>query len=107
VRPALERLTRNGVEYADGSSEEVDVVVIATGFGTGLESVFRGVHDVVDGDGQPLARSGQATAASGLYVIGFDETIRGHLFEARRESKRLARTIARALKQDESGTSSA
>jgi putative flavoprotein involved in K+ transport len=107
VRPALERLTRDGVEYVDGSSEEVDVVVVATGFGTGLESVLRDTHDVVDGDGQPLARSGRPTAAPGLYIIGFDETIRGHLFEARRESKRLARTIARSLKQNESGTSSA
>lgn len=107
VRPALESLTRDGVEYADGSAEVVDVVVVATGFGTGLESMLRDVPGVVDADGQPLTRSGGATAAQGLYVIGFDETIRGHLFEARRESKRLARTIARSLKQDESGTSSA
>ena len=97
VRPALERLTRDGVQFADGSSEEVDVVVVATGFGTGLESVLRDVPGVVDDDGQPLARSGRPTAAAGLYFIGFDETIRGHLFEARRESKRLARSIARSL----------
>ena len=32
-------------------------------------------------------------------VIGFDETIRGHLFEARRDSKRLARLVARSLGQ--------
>jgi len=107
VRPALERLASGGVEYADGSSEEMDIVVVATGFGTGLESVLRDVPGVVDASGQPLARSGRPTAAPGLYVIGFDETIRGHLFEARRESKRLARTIARELKQDEAGTSSA
>jgi putative flavoprotein involved in K+ transport len=106
VRPALERLTSAVVEYTDGSSEAVDVVIVATGFGTGLERMLGDVHGVVDDDGQPLARSGKPTAA-GLYFIGFDETIRGHLFEARRESKRLARTIARSLKQDESGTSSA
>ena len=59
-------------------------MVAATGFGTGLESVLRDVPGVVDDDGQPLARSGRQTAATGLYFIGFDETIRGHLFEARR-----------------------
>jgi cation diffusion facilitator CzcD-associated flavoprotein CzcO len=107
VRPALERLTSAGVEYTDGSSETVDVVIVATGFGTGLERMLGDVQGVVDDDGQPLARSGKPTAAAGLYFIGFDETIRGHLFEARRESKRLARTIARSLKQAESGTSSA
>ena len=107
VRPALRRLTPRGVEYADGSSEEVDVVVAATGFDTGLVEMLRKVSGIVGGDGQPLARSGKATAAPGLYVIGFDETVRGHLFEARRESKRLARTVARLLRQNGSGTSSA
>jgi len=97
VRPALARLDQRGVEFADGSSSEFDVVVVATGYGTGLETILRGVPGVVSEDGQPLARSGQPTAASGLYFIGFDETIRGHLFEARRESKRLARRIARSL----------
>jgi hypothetical protein len=98
VRPALARLDQRGVEFADGSSGEFDVVVVATGFGTGLETILRSVPGVVSEDGQPLARSGQSTAASGLYFIGFDETIRGHLFEARRESKRLARRVARSLK---------
>jgi putative flavoprotein involved in K+ transport len=98
VRPALARLARGGVEFADGSSGEFDVIVVATGFGTGLETILRGVPDVVSEEGQPLARSGQPTAASGLYFIGFDETIRGHLFEARRESKRLARRVARSLR---------
>jgi cation diffusion facilitator CzcD-associated flavoprotein CzcO len=97
ARPALERLSRDGAVYADGSSEEVDVVVAATGYGTGLESVLREVTGLLDDAGQPLARSGAPTAAPGLYFIGFDETIRGHLFEARRESKRLARHIARSL----------
>jgi putative flavoprotein involved in K+ transport len=107
VRPALERLTRDGVEYADGSSEAIDVVLVAIGFGTGLEDLLRDVPDVVGDDGQPLARSGKPTSAPGLYIIGFDETIRGHLFEAHRESKRLARTIAQSLRSREAGTSSA
>lgn len=97
VRPAVERLTPSGVEFADGSSEEFDVVVLATGFGTGLDRVLRDVPGVVAEDGQPLARSGRPTAAPGLYFIGFDETVRGHLFEARRESKRLAKTVVRSL----------
>ncbi|MGH7342312.1 MAG: NAD(P)-binding domain-containing protein, partial [Candidatus Rokuibacteriota bacterium] len=106
VRPALARLTRDGVEFADGSSGEFDVVVVATGFGTGLETILHGVPDLVSEHGQPLARSGEPTAALGLYFIGFDETIRGHLFEARRESKRLARRVARFLRTP-AGTSSA
>jgi putative flavoprotein involved in K+ transport len=98
VRPAVERLSAAGVEFADGSSGAFDVVVLATGFGTGLERMLRDVPGVVSEDGQPLARSGQPTAAPGLYFIGFDETVRGHLFEARRESKRLAKMVARVLR---------
>ncbi len=107
VRPALRSLTRDGVEYVDGSTESVDVVVVATGFGTGLERVLRGVPGVVDDEGQPLARSGKPTAVPGLYFIGFDETIRGHLFEARRESMRLAETVSRSIGPIGAGTSSA
>lgn len=105
VRPALKRLTPGGVEYVDRSEDEADVVVAATGFGTGLDDMLREVPGIVDDDGQPLARSGKPTAGAGLYVIGFDETVRGHLFEARRESKRLARAVARSLRQDEAGRS--
>jgi putative flavoprotein involved in K+ transport len=107
VRPALRRLTTHGVEYADDSLDEVDVVVVATGFDTGLGRLLRDVPGIVGDDGQPLARSGRRTAARGLYTIGFDETVRGHLFEARRDSMRLARTIERELTTRESGTSSA
>lgn len=107
VRPALQRLNREGVEYADVSTDEVDIVVVATGYGTGLEGVLRDVPALVDENGRPLARSGKPTAAPGLYFIGFDETVRGHLFEARRESRRLARAVVTSLKQSAVGTSSA
>ncbi len=104
VRAAVERLTADGVEFADGSSEAFDVVVLATGFGTGLDQVLSGVPGVVSADGQPLARSGRPTGAPGLYFIGFDETVRGHLFEARLESKRLAKAVARSLTKGETSS---
>lgn len=107
VRPALHRLTATGVEYTDGSGEDVDVIVAATGFRTGLQDVLHDVPGVVAEDGQPLARSGAPTSAAGLYVMGFDETVRGHLFEARRESRRLARTVSQLLMQDGAETSTA
>jgi hypothetical protein len=107
VRPALRSLTRDGVEFVDGSTESVDVVVVATGFDTGLGRILRNVPGVIDEDRQPLARSGRPTAVRGLYFIGFDETIRGHLFEVRRESMRLAETVHRSLRPIAAGTSSA
>ncbi len=97
VRPAIAHIDSNTVFYSDGSSEEIDVVVAATGFRTGLEKFLK-VPDVIDGEGQPRFRSGETTSAPGLFFIGFDETVRGQLFEIRRGSKRLAATIKRYLK---------
>jgi putative flavoprotein involved in K+ transport len=86
------------VAFIDRSEEDFDVVVAATGFGTGLAQLLE-VPGTVDDDGQPRFRSGRPTAFPGLYFMGFDETVRGHLFEARRESKRLARSVAAYLEQ--------
>jgi cation diffusion facilitator CzcD-associated flavoprotein CzcO len=97
VRPAVSGLTASGVTFVDGSAEDFDVVVAATGFTAGLER-FLHVPGAVGEKGEPRARSGRTTPFPGLYFTGFEETVRGTLFEIRRESKRLARQIARYLR---------
>jgi putative flavoprotein involved in K+ transport len=96
VHPGIERFDSTGVVYADGSSQTVGLVVAATGYRTGLEKFLK-VPEVIDATGQPRFRSGHPTSASGLYFVGFDETMRGHLFEISRESKRLAVEVDRYL----------
>ena len=41
--------------------------------------------------------SGEPTMYPGLYFIGFTHSLRGHLFEANRASRRLARRIRQYL----------
>jgi putative flavoprotein involved in K+ transport len=96
VKPALERLTQTGAVFADGTSEPFDAVIAATGFATGLESIIE-VPGVLDDVGEPRGTSGEPTAHAGLYFIGFTHSLRGHLFEANRASRRLARNVARYL----------
>jgi putative flavoprotein involved in K+ transport len=96
VRPTLDRFTTTGVVFADGSEENFDAVVAATGFNTGLAQLLE-IPDVVLANGRPRFRSGQPTPHPGLYFIGFDETTRGVLFEANRDSKRLAGAVRRYL----------
>lgn len=96
VRPEVERFDGGDVVFVDGSRERFDVVVAATGFRTGLERVLP-MPGLVGDDGQPLWRSGRPTSVPGLFFVGFDETVRGHLFEANRESRRLAHEIQRYL----------
>jgi cation diffusion facilitator CzcD-associated flavoprotein CzcO len=96
IRPALSRLTATGAVYSDGVEEPYDAVIAATGFSTGLRELL-GVDGVLDGAGEPIAASGADTAEKGLYFIGFTHSLRGHLFEARLASKRLARNVERFL----------
>ena len=48
---------------------------------------------VLDTHDEPLGVPGGPTSRPGLYFIGFLHTLRGHLFEANRTSRRLARHI--------------
>jgi putative flavoprotein involved in K+ transport len=96
IRPALASLTATGVVFSDGVEEPYDAVIAATGFGTGLEDLLDG-SGVLDDSGEPLAASGSETGKPGLYFLGFTHSLRGHLFEAKLASKRLARNVARYL----------
>jgi putative flavoprotein involved in K+ transport len=96
VRPALERLTPSGAVFADGTSEPFDAIIAATGFTTGLASLID-VPDALDGLGEPRGTCGEPTAHPGLYFVGFTHSLRGHLFEANRASRRLARHVEQYL----------
>jgi putative flavoprotein involved in K+ transport len=98
VKPALERLTETGAVFADGTSESFDAVIAATGFTTGLSSIVD-LPGVLDDRSEPLGRSGEPTAYPGLYFVGFVHSLRGHLFEANRASRRLAAHVERYLTQ--------
>jgi len=96
IRPEIARFDATDVVYEGGSREEIDVVIAATGFRTGLEKILN-VPDVIDDDGQPHLRSGGQPSAPGLFFVGFNETVRGQLFEINHESKRLAVEVQRYL----------
>jgi cation diffusion facilitator CzcD-associated flavoprotein CzcO len=95
ARPAVESFTPDGVKFADGSEAGADVVVGATGYATGLETLIR-TPGAVDHRGLPT-RSGEA---SGLFFAGFAESPRGQLFESARSAGPLARSIERYLRRD-------
>jgi len=96
IRPALSSLTATGAVYSDGVEEPYDAIIAATGFTTGLEDLLGG-DGVLDDSGEPLAASGDETGKPGLYFIGFTHSLRGHLFEARLASKRLAKNVGKYL----------
>jgi putative flavoprotein involved in K+ transport len=92
VRPNVERLTADAVVFGTGDEEAFDVVIAATGFSSGLLELLD-LPEAVGSSGRPRFRSGRPTDYPGLYFVGFDETTRGVLYEANRDSRRLARAI--------------
>lgn len=96
VRPALERLTPTEAVYADGSSESFDAIIAATGFATGLATLIEATAALNDAD-EPADHSGEPTASPGLFFIGYTHSLRGHLFEAKLDSGRLAANVRRYL----------
>jgi cation diffusion facilitator CzcD-associated flavoprotein CzcO len=100
IRPALERLTESNAVFADGSAEPFDAIIAATGFSAGLENLIDGDR-VLNEAGEPVAESGSPTTVPGLYFMGFTHSLRGHLFEANRASRRLAKNVGSYLSQQE------
>lgn len=93
VRPTIASFSSDGVVYANRLTEDLDAVIFATGFRTGLEHLVD-APGVLDAAGFPLSGCGESTAVPGLYFMGFIESHRGLLFEIDLASQRLARTIA-------------
>ncbi|WP_158882392.1 NAD(P)/FAD-dependent oxidoreductase [Rhodanobacter sp. L36] len=97
VRATLVRLTETQAVFADGQTESFDAIIAATGFSTGLASLIEPTT-ALDADAEPVTHSGEPTASPGLYFIGYTHSLRGHLFEANLDSRRLAVNVATYLK---------
>jgi cation diffusion facilitator CzcD-associated flavoprotein CzcO len=105
IRPTITCFSTDGVVYSDGREENFDVVILATGYETGLDRLLK-VPGMLDEAGFPRFASGERTAQPGLYFMGFFESHRGHLYEIAIASRRLARTIGSDLALDRTSASS-
>jgi putative flavoprotein involved in K+ transport len=91
VRPDVLRFRPGGAVFSDGSEEDFDAVVAATGFRTGLEELLD-LPGVLDRNGLP-SESPRAGRHPGLFFAGFTETVRGQLYEANRAAGKLAAAV--------------
>jgi putative flavoprotein involved in K+ transport len=96
VRPvaAVRGFTENSVLLADGASLRPDVVIAATGYGTGLHDLFED-PSLFDDTGVPRVHGG-APVRPGLYFVGYDVTLGGMLRQAAMEARVVAARIARS-----------
>jgi putative flavoprotein involved in K+ transport len=88
---AVDGFDRSDVLLADGSRIDPDVVIAATGFRAGLDTLV-GQLDILDARGLPVATDGEP-ALPGLWFVGFKPTLGGQL----REGSIAARHVAAAV----------
>jgi cation diffusion facilitator CzcD-associated flavoprotein CzcO len=89
IRGSIDRLTPEGVVFADGKGEPFDAIVLATGFRPDLRLLLPDVEGVFDRHGMPLV-TGRATNAPGLYFCGQITSPTGQLREIGIEAQRIA-----------------
>ena len=93
VVPSVTGFATDHVVLADGSTVTADVVIAATGYRTGLDTMFAGL-DVVDGKGMPKTHGDQPSSPAGLWFISMQPSIVGHFYAAGQEAKAIAAKIA-------------
>jgi cation diffusion facilitator CzcD-associated flavoprotein CzcO len=107
VRPGIRSIDGRTVAFRDGSRDEFDAIITATGFRPG---VARFLDRIVDSENPPAMRvtagpAAQAAerwprsrveSAKGLYFCGFTVTPAGMLREIGHEARRIAAHIAEA-----------
>ena len=89
IRAGIDRLTPDGVVFADATREEFGAIILATGFRPDLRPLVPDVEGVFDSQGMPLV-TGQATSAPGLYFCGQTTSPTGQLREIGLEARRIA-----------------
>jgi len=93
VHPGIDRFTESGVVFTDGSTLDVDAVVLGTGYEPALADFLDDWQTVCDDDGRPRV-SGGPTALPGLYFCGQFVAPSGMLREMGIEARRIAADIS-------------
>jgi cation diffusion facilitator CzcD-associated flavoprotein CzcO len=94
---AVEAFEDADVILADGTRIQPEVVIAATGYERGLDPLV-GHLGVLGSDGEPTHVGAPASpAAPGVYFVGYGLWLRGQLPYTSRDTRRVARAIAREL----------
>lgn len=92
VYPGLECFEENSVTFSDGRKQDLDAVVLATGYRAGVDDMLKLSQPVLDDDGVPLS-SGADNRLPGLYFCGYYVSPAGMFREMAIEAKQIAAAI--------------
>lgn len=95
VKPNIERLEEDGVVFADGSREEIDVIVYCTGYRITFPFLDRGLIDP-EGNRVDLYRRVASPDRAGLYFIGLIQPLGAIMPLAERQAEWVADLVTGA-----------
>ncbi len=87
IKPGVQRFTAQGARFDDGTEEDYDAVILATGYRPAIEALFPKVQVPLGLKGMPAQVIGEGEL-QGVYFVGFDVTqasgmLRGIALQAR------------------------
>jgi hypothetical protein len=93
VVPGIAGFGPRSVRFSNGEQREVDAVVLATGYRTGLPELLPGLRPLLDAKGLPPSVPCIAQAP-GLYFVGFENPETGLLRAIRLRAEQVAAALA-------------
>ena len=97
VVPGINCFTESGVVFTNNHARNYNAVVLATGYGAGLDRFLENAGHYTDPRGYPRWH-GRTTSTPGLFFIGFRNPPTGMLREIAIEAKRIAKAVKQTLR---------
>jgi len=92
VEGNVTHIAQNTITFEGGTTQNIDAIVMATGYRPRLNQLLKSVNGVLDETGRPLV-SGGPTAAKGLFFISQKVTPNGQLRQAGIEAQAIAEAL--------------
>ncbi|MEZ0487546.1 flavin-containing monooxygenase [Fibrella aquatica] len=98
VRPGIAQVNQNTVTFTDGREDPFDVIVLATGYRTGLSDILAPdlSRKILNEKGYPRGLWDTNPALQGLYFLGFALPLTGILRGIRLDSERIVEELVRS-----------
>jgi indole-3-pyruvate monooxygenase len=93
VVPHVEAFTPSGVTLSNGTTRDVDAVVLATGYAAGLEGLLD-APGLLDRSGHPTQNASSVSGPRNIHFVGYRNSITGLLRQIGIEAQLVARAIA-------------
>jgi len=81
VKPGLQTLTAQGARFVDGSQEDYEAVILATGYRPAIQALFPAARVPLGLKGMPAGVIGEGELR-GVYFVGFDVTQSGGMLRS-------------------------